>query len=69
MLRLSMFFLVCAVCCGVFGFGGGVAPSWFIARGLFFVCFIVAMTTLAYGTMGTRERWQTLEREHGIYFG
>ncbi len=69
MLRLSMFFLVCALCGGVFGFGGGAAPSWLIARGMFFVCFAVAMVSLVYGTVAKPHAWQTLDVTQRVNFG
>lgn len=68
MLRCSMFFLVCALGFGVFGFGAGAAPSWILARALFFVFFALAMAFLVGGTVGRPAEWRTQNRKQVAYF-
>jgi uncharacterized membrane protein YtjA (UPF0391 family) len=68
MLRLSMFCLVCALTCGVFGFGTGVAPAWLVARTLFFLFFILAMAFLAWGTLGAPTELASRNRKQIAYF-
>ena len=65
MLRASMFFQMCSVSCGVFGFGGGAAPSWFVAKGLFFLFLILALALLAGGTISRPAHWNALGHKLG----
>lgn len=68
MLRFSMFFLVCALSFGVFGFGAGAAPPWILARALFFVFFTLAMAFLVGGTVGRPAEWRNQDRKQIAYF-
>lgn len=68
MLRFSMFFLVCALSFGVFGFGAGAGPSWALARALFFVFFALATVSLVFGTIGRPSEWRTRNRKQIAYF-
>jgi uncharacterized membrane protein YtjA (UPF0391 family) len=51
MLRLALLSLVCAVTCGVFGFGGNSATSSVLAQNLFFLFLVVALAGFLGGTL------------------
>lgn len=68
MLPLSMFFLICALCCGVFGFGTASVPVWIAGRTLFFICLPLAIAALVYGVRMKPILLTTSDNKSGSYF-
>ena len=51
MLRFGMLSLICSMSFGVFGFGGGLSPTWVGGQILFLVCLVFSVFGFLGGVM------------------